>query len=158
MDLRNLTDKMIKRVLGISEITKDYNYITKRNGVLERLGLIKTQSFAQAPVKWHWDKDNEMLEGFTTYHEEQNAMHPEDIEELKSIGIDMNVKHRQLKYPVFALEDRIFGETKYYGTFYDKEHTHMIDFDVFVECMSNPELGCTAFLYLWANENVLWER
>jgi len=148
MDLESLTDKKIKRVLGISEITKDYNYITKRNGVLERLGIIQTKSFAEAPVQWHWNDTYNLIEGFTTYEEELNGMHPEDIEQLKAFGAIRNVKRREFKYPVFALEDRVINETTYLGTFYNKEYTHMIDFDVFIECMSNPELGCTAF-YLY---------
>ncbi|PHF91529.1 hypothetical protein [Bacillus wiedmannii] len=145
-----LTDvKGVKEVLGISPKNKDFNYVIKKNGVLDRLWLTETKSFTQAPVEWHWDEINNVFDGFTTYEEQQNARHPQDIKELKIMGIEVNVKRRQIKYRIFAMEDREVDGEKFYGTFYQPEHTHAVPFEVFIECMTNKDLGCTAF-YIYA--------
>ncbi|MFC0471884.1 hypothetical protein ACFFHM_15615 [Halalkalibacter kiskunsagensis] len=136
--------KAIKKILGYSSITKDLDYIVKKNGVLEQIGLIKTVSFKQAPISWHWDKENNVFDGFTTYDEEQSERFPEDIQWLKDRGIiETTIRNKKIKYPIFAVDDL---EEEVYGTFWNPDNTHMIPFKVFLKCMTNEKLGCTAFM------------
>lgn len=132
MDLENVTDKRIKYILGLAETNKEINYIIKKNGVLDTLGITKTVSFLEAPVEWYfWEDDTSHPEW--SYFKDRND------------GLKVNVKRKQIKEPVFAINTREVNDTEYNGTFYDKEYTHQIPFEVFIECMTNPDLGCTAF-------------
>jgi hypothetical protein len=134
----------IKNVIGLSPINKDFNYVIKKGGVLDRLGLTKTLTYKEAPVEIIW---NEGLEGFVTWQERENMKHPKQIDDEKEMGITPNNKRKQIKYPVFALEnkDGEYGE----GTFWNWENTHTVPIEVFIECMTNDYLGCTAF-YIYA--------
>lgn len=136
----SLDTGFIKTVLGASSITKDYNYIIKKNGTLDTLGITKTVSLKDAPISWHWDEDNNCFDGFTYYHE---MFHKDDIESMKAMGVYENVKNKKVKYPIFAMDDI---EEDCYGTFWNPDNTHMIPFEVFLECMTNKKLGCTAFM------------
>ncbi|UOY94184.1 helix-turn-helix domain-containing protein [Ectobacillus sp. JY-23] len=137
MDLDNVTERKIKYILGLSETNKEINYIIKKNGVLDRLGITKTVSFLEAPVRWYFYEEDTSCPQWV-YFEEMNRS-------LKDIDKHTNVKKRKIKEPLFATSEREVNDSIYNGTFYNKEYTHQIPFEVFIECVTNPNLGCTAF-------------
>jgi hypothetical protein len=138
MELENTSDKKIKRVLGLAETNKEINYIIKKNGVLDRLGITKTLSFLEAPVRWYFWEDDTTIPEWILFKEVND--------DLRDIGKNVNIKRKQIKEPLLATSEREVGDGNVFnGTFYDKEYTHQMPFEVFTECMTNPELGCTAF-------------
>ena len=143
--------KALQEMIGFSYDYKKFNYVIKKDGVLDKLGLTKTIPIKDAPV------DYEMLEGgfveFYTQADLDGMDDPRNVQERKEMGLYKNTKNAKVKEPQFALygEDGEYG----YGTFFgyidgdNVANTHKIDMDVFIECMTNENLGCTAF-YLYS--------
>ncbi|WP_052728571.1 hypothetical protein [Domibacillus tundrae] len=153
MELDNVTDKAIKKIMGIAETSSEYTYIFKKGGVLDRLGITATHSFKKAPVEWFPDEDGDY--GFPQF-----AFFEEWDEELRKLWTNgEKLKRRQIKEPLLATgyrnplneEDIKKGEeTDYNGTFYEggKEYTHMVGMDAFIKCMTTEGLGINAFYML----------
>lgn len=143
VDLGTTTVKGVKNLLGLSPTSVSYDYLFKKNGVLDELGLTKTVPFSESPVQWELT-DDEMIE-FTLFNELS--------EEMQEIIVgDVSTRRRQVKQPLLALEERepLKGiETN--GTFYPagKEYTHQIPFEAFMKCMTTDELGAIGF-YLYS--------
>ncbi|MFL0583694.1 hypothetical protein ACH0B6_14025 [Solibacillus silvestris] len=133
----------LKKIIGLSPIEKRYDYIIKKGGVLDRLGLTKTVNFKEASYKYVW-KDGDFW-GFITYEEWMAEQESKDIEEYKSIGINYNAKRKQIKYPIFGLDKRVVNDEEFQGTFFEWGNSHAVPMDVFIECMTNDKLGATAF-------------
>lgn len=143
VDLDITTVKGIKNLLGLSPTSVSYDYIFKKNGVLDELGLTKTLPFGQAPVQWEL-LDDEMIE-FQQFDELS-----EDLQQVV-VG-DVSTRRRQIKYPVLAMEERSpIEDVEVNGTFYPagKEYTHQIPFNAFVKCVTNEEIGTIGF-YLYS--------
>lgn len=150
MGLEDITKSSIFKMMGISETSKEYDYIIKKGGVLDRLGLTATLSYTKAPIGWCTNKEERHgFPEFTYFYE------LEDIS--KQIILNgQTTKRRQIKEPLLATGFRNpFNEEgceeDYNGTFYEegKQYTHQVGFDVFMECMTNPKLGFVSF-YLYA--------
>ena len=143
VDLDITTVKGIKNLLGLSPTSVSYDYIFKKNGVLDELGLTKTVPFGQAPVQWEL-LDDEMIE-FQEFNELS--------EDLKQVIVgDVSTRRRQIKYPVLAMEERNpLEDIEVNGTFYPagKEFTHQIPFNAFMKCVTNEEIGTIGF-YLYS--------
>lgn len=143
VDLDITTVKGIKNLLGVSPTSVSYDYIFKKNGVLDELGLTKTLPFGQAPVQWMLE-DDEMIE-FELFNELS--------EDMKQIVVgDVSTRRRQIKYPVLAMEERTpIEDVETNGTFYPagKEFTHQIPFEAFMKCVTNDDLGTIGF-YLYS--------
>lgn len=138
--------KGIKKMLGLSPTNNTYDYIIKKGGVLDQLGITKTLSMTQSPIAVWVDMEHDF-----EFPEFQLFADLED--ETKEIILNgQTMKKRTFKYPVLALEERepIEG-LACNGTIFGagKDYTHMIPMEAFLKCMSNPELGATAF-YLYA--------
>jgi hypothetical protein len=119
--------KMIKGILGYNAANKKLDYLIKKGGLLDELGLTYTSN--DYPLLWTFeDGDLEfmMLSDFD-----------EDVRKLYQKG-----KNYKIKVPVKALNRN--GEN---GTFYDIGYTHEMGFDLFVKCMES-DLGCSGF-YLY---------
>src|SRR5699024_9742820 len=93
------TTKGLKNILGVSPTSVSYNYIIKKNGLLDELGLTRTESFTEAPVQWEFNPDDKEFIDFTLFNELSD-----DLQKVMSGG--QSVKRRQIKYPVLALENR----------------------------------------------------
>jgi hypothetical protein len=145
MDYKYTTTGALKEIIGYSADNKTLNYIIKDGGVLDNLGLTRTENFYYAPTDYEIN-DEGFLE-FFTFEDRDSWKHPNQIEDEKKDGLRPNFGVRTFKYPVFGLEseDGEYGEGTFFGFI---ENTHFIDFEIFVECMTNPNLGCTAF-YLY---------
>lgn len=137
----------LKVIIGLSPIEKRYNYIIKKSGVLDRLGLTKTVKFKEASCEYVWE--NGVFWGFVTYEEWMAERDSIDVELSKGMGVNYNTKRKQIKYPIFGLDTRVVNEEEFHGTFYEWGYSHAVPMDVFIECMTNDKLGATAF-YIYA--------
>ncbi|MEM5011890.1 hypothetical protein WKH57_14300 [Niallia taxi] len=147
MTLKNSKKSSLFMIIGISETSKEYDYIIKKGGILDRLGLTSTVSYPQAPIKWYVnDEDGYGFPEFMHFNELSD-------ESKQAILKGQTTRRNQIKEPLLAtgLRKPLNNEEEYNGTFYDggKEYTHMVDFKVFIECMTNPKLGYVAF-YLYS--------
>ncbi|EPD54157.1 hypothetical protein HMPREF1210_00142 [Paenisporosarcina sp. HGH0030] len=140
----------IKEIIGLSPIEKRYNYIFKKGGVLDRLGITKTVNFKEASYEYVWENGD--FWGFVKYEEWLAKRDSRDIDEMKAVGVNLNTKRKQIKYPIFGLDKRIVNEEEIEGTFYEWGNSHAVPMDVFIECMTNDNLGATAF-YIYAYLN-----
>jgi hypothetical protein len=122
----NIDVKMIKEILGYNATNKKLDYLIKKGGVLDEIGLTETSS--DYPLLWTFEDGLEfmMLSDFD-----------EDVRKLYQKG-----KNYKIKVPVKGLIRN--GEE---GTFYDITYTHEMTFDLFAHCMGS-ELGCSGF-YLY---------
>jgi hypothetical protein len=129
----------LKEIIGLSAKNKGFNYVIKKGGVLDRLGLTRTLNFKEAPLEYSWE--NEVLE-FFNQEEQDSFKHPQQVEDEKLYR--KSTRNKTFKYPIFALEneDGEYGEGTFFGNI---NNTHFVDFEIFVECMINHKLGCTAF-------------
>jgi hypothetical protein len=125
----NIDVKLIKEILGYNATNKKLDYLIKKNGLLDEIGLTETST--DYPLLWTFE-DGElefmMLSDFD-----------EDIRKLYQKQKGNNYK---VKVPIKGLSRN--GEN---GTFYDIGYTHEMTFDLFAQCMES-ELGCSGF-YLY---------
>lgn len=134
--------KALQQAIGFNYDYKKFNYVIKKNGVLDRLGLTKTISLKDAPVSYEITDG-----GYVDFAQEQQIMTGELEAYRKS------VKNSKVKEPLFALygKEGEYGHGTFFG-FIDSDNianTHKIDMKVFIECMTNDDLGCSAF-YLYS--------
>lgn len=131
-----IDNKNIKEILGYNATTKGLDYITKKNGLLDSLGL--TETIKNIPVSKSIDYDG-VINFETIYSNDEELKH-----------LNLNRKYT-LKFPVKAFNR--YGEKGIsYGTYFNKTNTHLIPFEVFMFCMGNREINCTGF-YLYAYIN-----
>jgi hypothetical protein len=130
----NIDVKMIKQIMGYSATYQEINYLIKKNGWLDQNGL--TYSDTNYPLVWEW-KDDELE---FTYLSDMDV-------EIKNMYITNKGRNYKIKVPVKALH-RNKDDELLDGTFYDISYTHEVSFDLFVKCVSDKELGCSAF-YLY---------
>lgn len=130
----------IKQILGYSRNNKTLNYIIKKGGVLDTLGY--TRSVTDPPMYYKYEESMDI--DFTL------------LSDIRALGqdiksVDVNLRNTKIKMPVKGLfrEEWAEKENYYNGTFNEVENTHMIPIEVFIKCMSNPDLGCESF-YLYA--------
>ena len=124
-----ITVQDIKEVLGYNKKYDVLDYIIKKDGLLDQLGY--TESTTDFP--YHWNMENGL---------EFNYFSEMDLEMRKTISRGRNYK---IKVPVKGIhrdsESRSEGIED--GVFYDIANTHMVDFEVFAECME--KVGCKGF-------------
>lgn len=138
-----IDQKKIKEILRYNPNYKKVDYITKNQGILEELGYIKTVS--DFPLFWDYE-EGEFLE--FTY-----------LNQMDDTFIEYYDKPRnfKLKYPIksftrFPLDKEYatdYKEGYEDGTYHEIDNTHLIEFDVFLFCMSNESIGCSGF-YLYS--------
>lgn len=146
MEFKDVSVKAIKKLLGLSPTNNTYDYIIKKGGVLDELGITRTLSMTQSPISVWVDKEDDFgYPDFTLFSELDDS--------TKSLVLKgQTMKKKSFKEPLMATEERTpSNDFDCNGTFYDggKEFTHLVTFDVFLKCMSNPKLGCQAF-YLYS--------
>ncbi|HDX9600984.1 TPA: hypothetical protein ACLBZ7_005547 [Bacillus cereus] len=135
MSTENSDVGSLKELIGFSKTEKRINYIIKKDGVLDDLGLTRTIPYKDAPALFQFNDD--VIEFYTVSDEK----------------IPITNNRQTVKEPVFALEnsDGEYG----YGTFFGSmdndniANTHNVDFEVFIKCMTNEKLGTDAF-YLYS--------
>ena len=138
----SFTRGVLKHILRYRSTNKTMDYLIKKDGVLDQLGYTSTET--DYPIFWSLDEFNDPV--FQTYTEINDEINDEFKGYLKP-----NRRNQTIKRPLKAFFRHEAAEMDKYlnGTFYEVDNTHMIPFEVFIECMSNMELGCKAF-YLYA--------
>ena len=132
-------NKQIKEILGYHRDQQSIDYIIKKNGELDKIGY--TQTVKDFPILWEFNE----FEGL------QFSM-LSDMDEFTQHDIKQHFSRKySIKYPIkaFVREYDEEGNIDEEGTFYSISNTHCIPFEVFIFCMENEKLGCTAF-YLYS--------
>lgn len=122
--------KLIKHLLGYSPIYKGVDSIIKKNGKLESMGLIETTR--EIPVGVDKDEDG-MLEFI--YLDELDEDEKEYVLNNKNLHSSYSIKK-----PILSFE-----RDKWEGSYYTMSNTTKINMNVFNYCMSEHNLGVTAF-------------
>ncbi|KON87365.1 hypothetical protein AF332_11380 [Sporosarcina globispora] len=133
----NIDVKMIKQLLGYSPENKKVNYLIKKNGFLDEIGYTCTDT--DYPLSWNFNGGD------------INFMMLSDMDEdVRNLLIKQKGKNYKVKVPVKGLWRTVDSEKEnvWDGTFYDIEYTHELNFDVFVKCIENDQLGVSGF-YLY---------
>lgn len=138
-----LKTKFFKEILGYSPNNKEVNYIIKKNGLLEDMKILETDT--DAPVMAHYDNiDNDVVYYYVT-PEDDTLSHTMSYH--KDYGYNLEVKYpirgfnRYPNDPEWAAEYPMYQD----GTFHDVNNTTKIPFDVFIYCMTNKDIGCIGF-------------
>ena len=138
-----IDNKVIKQVLGYGEDNRTMNHITKKGGLLDSIGY--TISTKDIPLSWDFKKDDG--EGLSFYMSSNLDKGTLDIPKMFFLKKPLKAFERTIQR--VDKDGQIVGE-EMQGTFYDVSNTHSVDYDVFMYCMSNKELGTTGFyLYSW---------
>jgi len=143
-DNKTLIDgNIIKQVLGYSESNRTMNYITKKGGLLDSIGY--TETTKDIPLSWDFKKDDG--EGLSFYMSSNVEKGTLDIPKIFFLKKPLKAFERTLEH---VDKDGLITEEEMQGTFYNVTQTHSVDFDVFMYCMANKEIGTTGFyLYSW---------
>ncbi|MGG0667712.1 GIY-YIG nuclease family protein [Lederbergia citrisecunda] len=121
-----LNTNVLKELLGYKEKNRTANYITKRGGLLDKMGY--TESTKDYPIFLEETDGKEL--SFITHKDVEGSVVPQ--------------KSFFLKRPVKMAE----------FTDIEESQSHSIDFEVFNFCMERKELGTVAFyLYSWIKHN-----
>lgn len=127
-----VTQKDIKQLLGYNPNEKRLDYLIKKNGVLDMVGL--TEHELDYPVSWNQKGDGEL--SFTMLSEFSR----DDQRIIKS----NKPQKYSMKSPVRHIGNGIDD-----GYFRNIEETHEIPAYVFKICMENESMGCAGF-YLFS--------
>lgn len=136
--------KVIKSMIGVSPNNKTFDFITKEGGILDKYNLTKTIPYKQCPVKRYISEEGEV--SFT-------------IEEDYYSGIDganfgSQSVNTKVKEPLLSTRERVIDGELYDGSYSDKRMTFMTDFEVFIYCMKNEDIGFIGFtLYMFMMNN-----
>lgn len=128
----SITQKTIKQLLQYNPYEKRLDYLIKKNGILDMVGLTEVET--DYPVSWNQKGDGEL--SFTMLSEFNS-----DVQRM--IKADKPLKYA-VKSPVRHIGNGIDD-----GLFWSIENTHEIPAYVFKICMENEQLGCAGF-YLYS--------
>ncbi|HZH59584.1 MAG TPA: hypothetical protein VEY70_08420 [Metabacillus sp.] len=137
MDYEKYNVKKLKQILGYSKSNKTLDYIIKDGGLLDSIDY--TRSSTNPPML------NYFGDGYVKF-----THYSELKDDFKYIPIETNIRHSKIKEPLKGLhrEECAKEEKILNGTFYEIENTHLISIEIFIECMSNKDIGCIGF-YLY---------
>lgn len=135
MNCNTTITETVKVALGMSKNYKCVDYILKKDGVSDSIGLTQTVSVLETPSTWYLD-DDEFLHLINR---------KEYYESMLDFKIDEKVKNKKSKKPLLATEIRIIDNEEYGGTFNDKRMSFTVDFNIFIYCMERKELGLYGF-------------
>lgn len=154
-----IDNSRIKEILGYSADTKELNYIIKKNGLLDQIEYTRTTNDY---VYWWTFSEDEGLQ-FETIQEHIRQLKEDNVIHTKQEAVQYNIipdvpKKFTVKYPVKAFHRYVddeemkeeYEKTGYIdGTFYEVENTHIVQFEVFMYCMQNQQIGILGF-YLYS--------
>ncbi|MFG3610982.1 hypothetical protein [Rummeliibacillus stabekisii] len=139
-----IDNKGIKEILEYHRNQQSIDYIIKKGGILDQIGY--TETVKDFPVMWEFDEYEGLR--FTMFS---------DMDEFTQSKVKQRLSRKYtIKYPIKAIERVIQGEMDN-GTFSDAYNTHIIPFEVFMFCMENDKLCCTAF-YLYSFLKMMNDR
>lgn len=127
----------IKQILGYSKSTKSIDYIIKRDGVLESLGLVETTREYPISVGYIDDKINGVkVRDFTTINMIDSSSTEYYV--IKSIVKNRNYEIREPKF-LFEYNGEI-------GTLYDYSNTHRITIKEFINIVYSDDIDNIGFI------------
>ncbi len=127
----------IKEMLNVSPTTKSYDYIIKKNGLLDNKEW--TDNVTNYPIAYTYDGHIE----FTMIHD---IISSNDFE--RELYYQYYGKNYLVKMPLLAYE-RLDDDYLKEGTIWSKEDVFTLTFREFDLCVNDPELGLLGF-YLYA--------
>lgn len=128
---------------SIASARTAFSYITKKNGLLEKLDYIKTTN--NYPTSYYMD--NGILQ-FT---------HINDIKSLMKNLLPETSPNFTTKSPTKAFKRYSDDEDDFTGTYYDFQNTHSIPIKRFIEIMTNDSLRYTG-LYIYGYLIMMCDR
>lgn len=134
-----IDNKHIKELLGYNPKTQGLDYLIKKDGLLDKIEY--TESTKDYPLSWYFEKES----GFDFFM--SSDVSEEDLKYLPVLPKRFFLKKPLKGYYRVIKENE--EEIEISGTFQEIKNTHIIDFNVFLYCISNKELGCTGF-YLYS--------
>jgi hypothetical protein len=137
----DFTEDELKKICTVSPHSKgmgSITYITKKNGLLAKLGYIK--KVCDYPIwQLYIPDEDELRFGMLSDYKD-------DISDWK------NVRNRKVNEPLKLTQTRVCKiggvEEELNGILYDVDNTTLIPIDVFIYCMARKDLGCEGF-YLY---------
>ena len=124
--------KDIKEILGYNKNYEVIDYIIKKDGILDQMGYTKTST--DFPIDWLYE---DKYLSFSMYSELYAEVKPY-FSSSNNYKIKIPVKgiHRTSESVDECVED---------GVYYEIDNTHMINFEVFLDIISEKEVGCKGF-------------
>ncbi|HWO98440.1 MAG TPA: hypothetical protein VNM45_19330 [Bacillus sp. (in: firmicutes)] len=143
-----IDDQTMYRICGTSPTSRGkngVNYITKKNGLLEKIGYIK--------------KEKDYSINYFYVNSLGYKVQDFKYEKIKSVAFSMyselelptnypkEPKARKINFPVkgFHYDTKSKDEEKFNGYFFYFDNTTEIDIRIFIYCMSRKELGTIGF-------------
>src|SRR5690606_33159628 len=118
-----IDNKKIKEILGYAPTNQTMDYLIKKNGLLDKIGL--TESDRDYPVQWEYDEENGL-----------SFLMRSEIDDTASKYFPVVPKRFFCKKPLLSLgkieTDKDGTEYVTDGTFFNVSYTHMIPFEVFL--------------------------
>lgn len=141
-----VTVPIIKESLQYNKSDARVDYLIKKNGVLDQLGYTRTDT--DYPVLWDY-KGNEL-----TFDMMSEADYMEGVSFNKGRNYKIKVPVRGLHRTMESLEDCYED-----GTFFEIDNTHLIEYEIFEQCMMNKGLGSKGFfLYGYLKCHCQWHN
>jgi hypothetical protein len=146
-----IDDKLMYMICNTSPNSRGkngVNYITKKNGLLEKMGYIRKQK--DYPVRYYYTD----ILGNRIEHFDYKQIY--DIEFTMKSEVELpsdypcEPRARKINYPVkaFHYDEETERDNYYDGYFYEVFYTTKINIQTFIYCMSRKELGTIGF-YLY---------
>lgn len=121
----------IKQILGYSKSTKSIDHIIKRDGVLEKIGLLKTVKDYPISVVYSEDEYNNVkIREFVTL-----SMIDKNLPIYKTIKSIVKNRNYEVKEPSFMFEYN--GEV---GSLYNYSNTHKVTIKEFIKLVYDSQL------------------
>ena len=124
--------KTIKEILGYKDNNRKITPVITENGILDQLGY--TETSRDYPMVVELDEYDQLK--FTLFSDFENEGF--DVPVMSAKG-----KNSKFKVPLKAFH-RYDNEVED-GTFYDVSNTHSVPFELFMEFMTDKEMGCGGF-------------
>ncbi|MBY0157203.1 hypothetical protein H0178_15525 [Cytobacillus firmus] len=121
----------LKAILGFSPDNRKMDFISKKDGLLDKIGY--TETITDFPIRIETSKCS-ILDMYRNARERYNL----------NLEVSKNYK---VKYPIKAFyKDTVSQETGLRnGSNYNTNDCHAFNIEMFLNCVSNKDLGCVGF-------------
>ena len=134
MNCNTTITETVKVALGMSKNYKCIDYIIKKDGVTDEIGLTRTISISETPSTWN------LCEEYLQFISRE-----EYYKSMLDFKLEEKIKNKKSKEPLLATRDRAIDSETYGGTFNDKRMSFIVDFNIFIYCMEQKDVGIYGF-------------